>query len=529
MQELLPGDPRAVGPYRIAARLGAGGMGVVFLGRDAEGRDAAVKVARAELAEDGDFRRRLADEVAALRRVDGAHTARVLDADPAAEPPWLACEYVPGPTLVEVLDRTGTLDAQAWDALARGLGRALVAVHAAGVVHRDLKPGNVLLSPAGPRVLDFGIARLLDGTGGTATGHLVGSVGWLSPEQLRGEPLTPAVDLFAAGLLLALAGTGRPAFGAGAFESVSLRTLAGEPDLEGLSVGQRRIVAALLQPAAADRPSAAGLVALTGGPASPTAGLDRTPGPVATPTAVLAPTPTARLGPLAGGGAGPTWGTTAGRRHGRRTAVGVVVVVLGLLAAVLAVLLVTRGSGPTTTHPPAATPSASVATPTPPTSGGGPASGDLGHALDQLRSSGSALSGVLSTLSADRAAVAPALQQVRGAVTAVTAAAGRTPRDCRTLQTLGDTAMNAQVSLASNTGAALDNGAGAVEQAATSLSAAADTAQADGAPGSTTDPARSQAAAARSAAQDARGELAQAKSTAAGLLAQAQQAVLPCG
>lgn len=528
MQELQPGDPRTIGPYRVAARLGVGGMGLVFLARDQEGRDVAVKAVRPELAADAAFRRRFAGEIDALRRVRSPWTAAVVAADADAEPPWLACEYVAGPTLAQSLASAGTLGSRAWDELATGLGRALVAVHAAGLIHRDLKPSNVLLSPQGPRVVDFGIAKLIDAAPTTLAGLVVGSAGWLSPEQLRGEPLTPALDLYAAGLLLALAGTGRPAFGDQP-AAAGFRSLHGEPDLDGLDARQRAIVAALLRADPLDRPDAQGLVALAA-PSGP-------PGEAGTAvlagaTAVLA-SPTAAL-------AGPP----AGRRRPALVAAGATVIV----AAVVALALVlTRGADSphadpaptapvttaTVTSAPASTPSAATSAPASPAPMTGPGTADAvrGHAADQLRSARAGLSAATATLSGARAGGAPALQQVRAAVATLTARAARTPGDCAALIPLADEARNAVVSLSSNTGAALRNAAGALQQAAGTADAAASAVQAAAGtadPGSVVTEAAQQSKAARTEAVQALAEQAAAESTAAGLLAQAQLAVGSC-
>lgn len=517
MQELQPGDPRTIGPYRVAARLGVGGMGLVFLARDQEGRDVAVKAVRPELAADAAFRRRFAGEIDALRRVRSPWTAAVVAADADAEPPWLACEYVAGPTLAESLASAGTLGSRAWDELATGLGRALVAVHAAGLIHRDLKPSNVLLSPQGPRVVDFGIAKLIDAAPTTVAGLVVGSAGWLSPEQLRGEPLTPALDLYAAGLLLALAGTGRPAFGDQP-AATAFRSLHGEPDLDGLDARQRAIVAALLRADPLDRPDAQGLVALAA-PSGP-------PGEAGTAvlagaTAVLA-SPTAAL-------AGPP----GGRRRPALVAAGATLIV----AAVVALALVlTRGAGspqadpapsaPVTTAPVTSAPASPA-----PITGPGTADAVLGHAGDQLRSAAAGLTAATDTLSGARAGVAPALQQVRTAVATLAGRAARTPGDCAALIPLADEARNAVVSLTSNTGAALRNAAGAVQQAAGTADSAGSAVQAAAGttnPGLAVTAAAQQSKAARAEAVQALAEQTAAESTAAGLLAQAQPSVGSC-
>ncbi|MFG2982226.1 MDR family MFS transporter [Streptomyces sp. NPDC048258] len=219
MDQLIAGDPTRIGPYRLIARLGAGGMGLVYLGRSEGGRTVAVKVVQAEYAGHPEFRRRFAREVAAARRVGGSWTAAVLDADPEAAVPWVATQYIPGPDLRTVVaEDFGPLPEHSVHTLANRLAVALQAVHKAGLIHRDLKPSNVLVTVDGPRVIDFGIARAMDSLAGdslhTHTGMLIGSPGFMSPEQVRGLELTPASDVFCLGAVLVYAATGRLLFGA---------------------------------------------------------------------------------------------------------------------------------------------------------------------------------------------------------------------------------------------------------------------------------------------------------------------------
>ena len=181
MHELAPGDPELIGPYRLRGRLGAGGMGRVYLGLSPGGRTVAVKVIRADLAQDAEFRARFRREVAVARTVSGLFTAPVIDADVDGPVPWLATAYVPGPSLADAVSQHGPLPAASVLALARGLAEALSAIHAAGVVHRDLKPANVLLAEDGPRVIDFGISRAVEASALTHTGLVVGSPGFMSP------------------------------------------------------------------------------------------------------------------------------------------------------------------------------------------------------------------------------------------------------------------------------------------------------------------------------------------------------------
>jgi hypothetical protein len=250
-----------VGPYRVLRRLGAGGMGVVYLGHDdAAGVAAAVKVIRPEYATDPRFRARLRHEVAAARRVPRFCTAPVLAADLDADPPWVATEYIDAPTLDAALLEHGRLRGAGLETFAAGVAVALREIHRHGVIHRDLKPSNILLSPLGPRVIDFGIARLEDSyTQLTRTGGVVGTPAYMAPEQLRGEPPTAAVDVFAWASVVAYAATGRPPFGTGT--GVTHAIVYGEPDLGDLHQPLRDLVSAAFHKHPTARPTATDLVA----------------------------------------------------------------------------------------------------------------------------------------------------------------------------------------------------------------------------------------------------------------------------
>ena len=253
MEPLQPGDPRTAGPFRLRARLGAGGMGRVFFGYSPAGRSVAVKVCHPEFAADPAFVRRFALEVAAARSVNGLYTAQVVGAGPDDDPPWLATSYVPGPSLLQAVGARGPLPEAAVWRLAAGLAEALAAVHARGLVHRDLKPTNVLLAADGPRVIDFGIARALDGTSLTATGFTFGTPSYMSPEQAEGNPAGPASDVFALGSTLCFAATGGTPFGDGDPPAVLYRVIHAAPALNSLPAGLRGLIAACLVKNPADR------------------------------------------------------------------------------------------------------------------------------------------------------------------------------------------------------------------------------------------------------------------------------------
>ncbi|WP_194818141.1 serine/threonine-protein kinase [Nocardia sp. XZ_19_385] len=255
MQPLGVNDPRRIGDYRILGVLGAGGMGKVYLGRNAGGRTVAVKVIRPDLVGNGEFRARFEREVIAAKRVGGRFTAPVLDADVNANPPWLATGYVAGLPLDDAIQRFGTFNEDTLRVLARGLAEALVAVHTAGVVHRDLKPSNVLLAVDGPKVIDFGIARAVEDTALTTTGKVIGSPGFMCPEQVTGEQVVPASDVFALGGVLTFAASGQGPFGSGDTVQMLWRVVYEEPRLEGVPERLRPLIAACLAKDPATRPT----------------------------------------------------------------------------------------------------------------------------------------------------------------------------------------------------------------------------------------------------------------------------------
>ncbi|MFF4081076.1 bifunctional serine/threonine-protein kinase/ABC transporter substrate-binding protein [Streptomyces sp. NPDC001777] len=256
MRPLTPDDPRTVGEYRTLVRLGAGGMGVVYLARSPGGALAAVKVIRAEHATDPGFRARFRREAEAARRVTGPWVVPVTGADAEAREPWLATGFVPGPSLAEVVAAEGPLPVTTVRALGARLAGALVAVHGAGLVHRDVKPGNILLALDGPRLIDFGIARHEGATALTATDAVIGTPGYLAPEQASAGPLGPACDIFSLGCVLVYAATGRRPFGDDGAASVLFRTVHEPPDLRGLPPELFPLVEACLAKDPADRPTA---------------------------------------------------------------------------------------------------------------------------------------------------------------------------------------------------------------------------------------------------------------------------------
>jgi len=327
--DLLPSDPESVGPYRLIRRLGTGGMGQVYLASSAGGRLVAVKVIRPELAADRGFRSRFEREVRAARSVSGMFTAPVVDADADGQPPWLATAYVPGPSLSDAVAERGPMPPDVVLTLAAGLAEALVAIHAAGLVHRDLKPSNVLLAGDGPRVIDFGISRAADASVLTQTGMIMGSPGYLSPEQAEGRPVGPSGDVFSLGAVLAFAASGEGPFGAGPAVALAFRVVNAAPNLSGVPEQLRPMIDRCLAKDPAARP---------------------TPGEL--------------LASLAAGNAEPGWLSqppAPNRRVARRGRLGLIATAAALLAA-SAIALAVSGQGPRTVRTPAR-PAASAASP----------------------------------------------------------------------------------------------------------------------------------------------------------------------
>ncbi|MDT3438487.1 protein kinase domain-containing protein [Pseudofrankia sp. BMG5.37] len=262
---LTDDDPIAIGPYRLQNRIGEGGMGSVYLAFTDRQQPVAVKVASAELSEDVEFRRRFQREVRAAQRVRGGAVATVLDADTAADRPWMVTEYVEGISLADAVRRRGPLPERLVRGLAAGLADALVAIHEAGVVHRDLKPSNILLAWDGPKVIDFGIAQLDGNATLTRSGHVVGTLAWMAPEQMRGEQAGPTADIFSWGCCVAYAATGRHPFHADRAEALAFRIQRDPPDLEHLPGYLSDTVVPALEKEPRLRPSAVALLAVLSG------------------------------------------------------------------------------------------------------------------------------------------------------------------------------------------------------------------------------------------------------------------------
>ena len=265
MEPLTAKDPRMIGEFRLHARLGAGGMGQVYLGFSPAGRAVAIKVIHSHFAADPEFLRRFSHEVRAARAVGGMYTAPVVDSSVEDNSPWLATAYVPGPSLEAVVSKYGALPEAAVWRLAAGLAEALRAVHAAGVIHRDLKPANVLLADDGPHVIDFGISRPFHGTQLTSAGMVIGTPGYMSPEQAKTGPAGPASDIFSLGCVLAYAAMGNPPFQAENPASILYQIVSTEPDLSAIPPRLRQVIEACLDKEPARRPGPAQLIAMING------------------------------------------------------------------------------------------------------------------------------------------------------------------------------------------------------------------------------------------------------------------------
>ncbi|MFI0451714.1 ABC transporter substrate-binding protein [Actinomadura sp. 6N118] len=290
---LLPDDPRRAGTYELVGRLGEGGQGTVFLGRDQQGREVAVKLLHSRLGSNAEARRRFMRELEVAERVSGFCTARVLDADMLGDRPYIVSEFVRGPSLTAVVRDEGPLDHGAMMRLAIGTATALVAIHRAGVVHRDFKPPNVLIGPGGPRVIDFGIARALDASAATLSGAL-GTPAYMAPEQVAADDVGPAADMFAWGGTMVFAATGRRPFPAESIPALFNQVLNADPDLSGVPEPLTDLAAACLAKDPAQRPTSSDLLyrlmSLVGAePPADTDPAERGAEVVATPTTPMAP------------------------------------------------------------------------------------------------------------------------------------------------------------------------------------------------------------------------------------------------
>jgi serine/threonine protein kinase len=315
---LLPGDPTQVGAYRLLGRLGAGGMGQVYLGVSRGGRKVAVKVLRADLVTDEEFRARFAREVAAARTVNGFYTAPVLDADPSASPPWMVTAYVAGPSLAGAVAERGPFGQAEVRDLGAALTEGLAVIHAGGLVHRDLKPANIILADDGPRIIDFGIARAVGASTMTAKGTIIGTFTFMSPEQIMGLAIGPQSDVFSLGSVIAYAATGHGPFDADTIPAITYKIMAQPPDLTGVPEPLRELIADCLHKEPAKRPdldsiltrlsmldeSTAAVSAAGNVPAELASSVAAPPGPVYQavmpsgpwPVTLAPPTPVPRLG-----------------------------------------------------------------------------------------------------------------------------------------------------------------------------------------------------------------------------------------
>src|SRR5580692_3768038 len=260
--------PRKIGPYRVIEKIGEGGMGVVYLGTDSDKRRVAVKVLGPAVSGDPSAKQRLAREVETMRRVRNRYVAEIVDADVDGPSPYIVTRYVPGRTLEDTVRQDGPLRGMALDSLAEGLAEALAAIHAAGVVHRDLKPGNVMLDRGQPVLIDFGIAHVQDATRLTKTGLVMGTPGYLAPEVIEGGSSSGASDVHSWGATVAYAATGRQPFGTGNFQTVFFRVLEGTPELNGIPARLLPCVTAALSTDPQSRPTARWLAGQLGMPGS---------------------------------------------------------------------------------------------------------------------------------------------------------------------------------------------------------------------------------------------------------------------
>ncbi len=348
-RELQPDDPGRIGPYRIRGILGAGGMGRVFLGMSADGEQVAVKVIRADLATDPEFRARFRREVTVARKVSSRFTAPLIGADVDGPVPWLATAYVTGPSLAEAVAQRGPLPATSLLELAAGLAEGLSAIHAAGVIHRDLKPSNVLLAQDGPRVIDFGISVAAETSPLTRTGLLIGSPGYMSPEQVEGREVGTASDIFSLGAVLAFAATGEAPFGSGSAPTLAYRAVYRQVNLDRVPAEVRGLIDRCLTKDPGRRPAARDLMFAAGAGVMPV------------PTECWDPAPVTRTATALAAGQGGARTVTSARpspgsqpapgrpgRRKRRRPLAIASVVVAILAASAAGGVAVAGCTPQT-------------------------------------------------------------------------------------------------------------------------------------------------------------------------------------
>ncbi|MFG2553949.1 PQQ-binding-like beta-propeller repeat protein [Streptomyces sp. NPDC048581] len=356
MTALSTGDPESIGEYTLLGRLGAGGMGVVYLGVSASGRQVAVKLVHGSYAQEEEFRTRFRQEITAARRVSGAFTAPVVDADPDADQPWMATLYVPGLNLAEVVKKDGPLSGRELRALGLGLTEALRDIHRVGLVHRDLKPANVLMTEDGPRVIDFGISRAADNQSLTMTGRVIGTPPFMSPEQLASpRDVTPASDVFSLGSLMVFAAVGTGPFDADSPYMTGYQVMYESPDLDGVPEPLLRIVERCLDKDPAARPEPADLHRMLQALPESDAAAPTKAGRSAKPR----PRPALQGAPTTPAGAATDTSTSTGTRKGRLARLS-----LTGLGAALAITGLSVGAGVFVSGRDTATTSTASATPT---------------------------------------------------------------------------------------------------------------------------------------------------------------------
>jgi serine/threonine protein kinase len=452
---LRPTDPESYGPYRLQGRLGSGGMGVVYLAFGPDNMPVALKVLLPALAHDEEYRTRFIREVSAARLVDSPYVAKVVAAETASDPLWMATEYVEGATLAHAVEANGPVPSDRLRGLASDLASAVLSLHAAGLVHRDLKPANVVLAWSGPKLIDFGIAKHESATDLTQSGVTVGSLQWMSPEVLNGGPASRASDVFAWGLCVAYAGTGRAPFGAGNPTVVAYRIASEQPDLRGLPPDLASLVAACLAKNPQGRPTAQYLTSTLGarGPQVTAVALPRPEGGWTGPNPGQPPTAPHETGPPP-----PTRQPDRGQRPGWLLPVVVMGVLLVAAAIAIAVLLASNNSStPAAKRSPAPSSTGTTPSQTPSPTASASASSDA------QRQAATALGALLTDSSQNRANVVAAVaavgncQDPSGAATTLTQAANDRQAELNRLQRLDLSALSGSNQLVSTLTSALDH------------------------------------------------------------------------